>query len=72
MLFLEQSALEDFQGEATIEKFVFFFEFDLKCFLNIIKKNNKQKDINTENPNAVVVGLAPNRFDYKHLNDAFR
>ncbi len=28
--------------------------------------------VSTENPNAVVVGLAPYSFDYKHMNDAFR
>ena len=26
----------------------------------------------SETPNAVVVGLAPSKFDYKHLNTAFR
>ena len=29
--------------------------------------------VNEENsPNAVVVGLAPEKFNYKYLNDAFR
>jgi ribonucleotide monophosphatase NagD (HAD superfamily) len=28
--------------------------------------------IDTNNPNAVVVGLSPNKFDYEHLNDAFK
>jgi HAD superfamily hydrolase (TIGR01458 family) len=30
------------------------------------------KDLNCEDPNAVVVGLAPNKFNYHNLNDAFR
>lgn len=30
------------------------------------------KNIDTNNPNAVVIGLSPNRFDYEHLNEAFR
>ena len=29
-------------------------------------------DVNTENPNAVVIGLAPDKFDYNHLNNAFK
>ncbi|XP_064090606.1 haloacid dehalogenase-like hydrolase domain-containing protein 2 [Macrobrachium nipponense] len=29
-------------------------------------------DINCENPNAVLVGLAPEKFDYDHLTSAFR
>ncbi|KAG8225151.1 hypothetical protein J437_LFUL006175 [Ladona fulva] len=41
-LFLEDEALEDFQG------------------------------IETDNPNAVVVGLAPSMFEYNHMNRAFR
>ncbi len=28
--------------------------------------------VDTDDPNAVVVGLAPSLFDYKHMNDAFR
>ncbi|XP_064628671.1 haloacid dehalogenase-like hydrolase domain-containing protein 2 isoform X2 [Lineus longissimus] len=28
--------------------------------------------INTQNPNAVVIGLAPSSFNYEHLNEAFR
>ncbi|RNA24446.1 haloacid dehalogenase-like hydrolase domain-containing 2 [Brachionus plicatilis] len=28
--------------------------------------------INTENPNSVVIGLAPDMFDYENLNNAFR
>eukprot|EP00639_Heterosigma_akashiwo_P002063 CAMPEP_0194571836 /NCGR_PEP_ID=MMETSP0292-20121207/8661_1 /TAXON_ID=39354 /ORGANISM="Heterosigma akashiwo, Strain CCMP2393" /LENGTH=265 /DNA_ID=CAMNT_0039422703 /DNA_START=253 /DNA_END=1050 /DNA_ORIENTATION=- len=28
--------------------------------------------VNTADPNAVVVGLAPSRFDYPHMNQAFR
>ena len=27
---------------------------------------------NHGNPNAVVVGLAPSKFDYEHMNTAFR
>ncbi|CAF0946296.1 unnamed protein product [Brachionus calyciflorus] len=42
MLFLEPSALEDFEG------------------------------INTQDPNSVVIGLAPNKFNYEILNEAFR
>ncbi|ORZ03433.1 haloacid dehalogenase-like hydrolase domain-containing protein 2 [Syncephalastrum racemosum] len=30
------------------------------------------KDLDTSNPNAVVVGLAPSKFDYAHMNKAFR
>ncbi|KAI8644369.1 haloacid dehalogenase-like hydrolase domain-containing protein 2-like protein [Parasitella parasitica] len=30
------------------------------------------KDVNTANPNAVVVGLAPSKFNYEKLNKAFR
>lgn len=29
-------------------------------------------DIDTDNPNCVVVGLAPAKFDHAHLNAAFR
>ncbi|XP_066270138.1 haloacid dehalogenase-like hydrolase domain-containing protein 2 isoform X1 [Branchiostoma lanceolatum] len=42
MLFLQDSALQDFEG------------------------------IDTTNPNAVVIGLAPDMFNYRPLNDAFR
>ncbi|KAI7898738.1 HAD-like domain-containing protein [Cokeromyces recurvatus] len=30
------------------------------------------KEIDTNNPNAVVIGLAPSKFNYNQLNDAFR
>ncbi len=30
------------------------------------------RDLDTTNPNAVVIGLAPNKFDYENLNEAFR
>lgn len=29
-------------------------------------------DVNTNDPNAVVIGLAPNKFDYENLNKAFK
>jgi len=28
--------------------------------------------IDCTNPNSVVIGLAPNKFDYEHLNNAFK
>ena len=64
MLFLEQSALEDFHG-------IFLLRTCHEC-LQILKILFYDQDVNTEDPNAVVIGLAPSKFDYDHLNDAFK
>lgn len=56
MLFLEDTAMEDFNG---VEMILLFLQ-------------NKHLDIPTDNPNCVVVGLAPTQFHYDKLNSAFR
>lgn len=30
------------------------------------------QDVDTTNPNAVVIGLAPTKFNYEYLNEAFK
>ena len=62
LLFLEPEALEDFEGNFWDEN------------VSLIRFKEKIIDlgIDTENPNSVVVGLAPSKFDYEHLNQAFK
>uniref|UniRef100_A0A915Q5Q1 Haloacid dehalogenase-like hydrolase domain-containing protein 2 n=1 Tax=Setaria digitata TaxID=48799 RepID=A0A915Q5Q1_9BILA len=57
MLFLENAALEDFSGKHYLED---------SC--GLVWLNN----VDMKNPNAVVVGLAPTKFTFPSLNEAFR
>ena len=42
--------------------------------LLLLEKSAKEdfEGVSGENPDSVVVGLAPSMFDYQHMNEAFR
>ncbi|TRY79757.1 hypothetical protein TCAL_10790, partial [Tigriopus californicus] len=60
MLLLEEEALEVHSGSRT----------DLRLSLNKVQCQFNL-DVSTDNPNAVVIGLAPSKFNYNTLTEAF-
>lgn len=64
LLLLEDSALEDFKGVCKCTQNAYVHVALLWLTLHA--------GVDTSEPNAVVVGLAPDRFNYQTLNQAFR
>jgi hypothetical protein len=64
LLFLSKEALDDFQGKLCL--------IHKKSKLKYLKTCFHFKGVDTSNPNAVLIGLAPEKFNYEHLNEAFR
>jgi ribonucleotide monophosphatase NagD (HAD superfamily) len=62
LLFLENEALEDFNGTC----------YDKTKHIIDYLKFKFNTDLDSSDPNAVVIGLAPTKFDYTNLNNAFK
>ncbi|KAI1713304.1 HAD-hyrolase-like domain-containing protein [Ditylenchus destructor] len=61
-IFSSLSAAQKLISERNLRPVLFLEEEAMEDF----------RDVNTDNPNAVVVGLAPSKFDFEHMNHAFR
>lgn len=60
-------------GKLIYKGFRLIDQRNLRC--HFIVDQNAMEDfegVNTSDPNAVVVGLAPEKFEYDNMNEAFR